>query len=246
MSEQLALEQRLRDRGAVLDEKRRVAPRPAPVDGARDQLLPRAGLALDQHRDGAPGRPIDEAQDGAYAGRGRDQRLLADAVAGQRRPVGAGGIDAGQHRAAERLADEDRELLDVARMLAQVVGGPELHGGDGELLRAGAGRDDDGDLPPRRAQRADDPIVRGVGQAEIRHHAPDRRIPERHQRTAQAVDGRHPHARLHSHQRLPHGRRVVRVVLDDENMQLWPVRVPFHHVDLPFSSGRGRGSPVGE
>ena len=45
VAEQLALDQRRRQRGAVDDDERRVAARAAPVDRAREQLLAGAGLA---------------------------------------------------------------------------------------------------------------------------------------------------------------------------------------------------------
>src|SRR5262249_25723287 len=48
MPEELALGQRLRDGGAVDRHERRCRPPSEGVDGARDDLLPGAGLALDQ------------------------------------------------------------------------------------------------------------------------------------------------------------------------------------------------------
>ena len=50
VAEQLALEQRLRQRPAVHGDERLVAPRTEPMDRARDELLARAALALDEHR----------------------------------------------------------------------------------------------------------------------------------------------------------------------------------------------------
>ena len=54
VTEQLVLEQRLGDRGAVDDDERRVVARRRVVDRARDQLL--AGAALAEDRDGHVGR----------------------------------------------------------------------------------------------------------------------------------------------------------------------------------------------
>src|SRR5262249_30085332 len=49
VAEELALEQAARERGAIeLDERAVLAPT-EPVDRVRDQLLPGAGLALDEH-----------------------------------------------------------------------------------------------------------------------------------------------------------------------------------------------------
>ena len=49
--EELALEQRLLERGAVDGEERPVGARALAMDRARDELLARAGLALDEDRD---------------------------------------------------------------------------------------------------------------------------------------------------------------------------------------------------
>src|SRR6185436_11595342 len=48
--EQLALEEALRHRRAVLPDEELVAPPRAVVDGRGDELLAGAGLALDEHR----------------------------------------------------------------------------------------------------------------------------------------------------------------------------------------------------
>ena len=242
VAEELALEQRLRDGGAVLDEQGSVPPRTAAVDGARDQLLARAGLALDQHRDRTPRRPVDEREQRPQARRGPDEKVLVGGAARDRRQLGAAGIHAREHRAPERLAHEHGQLLDVARMLGHVVGGPELHGRDGELLRARPGGHDDRHLAAHRPQRADDVRVLGVGEPEIGHHAADRGISERLERAAQAVDGGHADAGLHAEQRLAHARRMVRVVLHHEHVQLRQVRA-IHHAIPPLSPGRGQGPP---
>src|SRR6184192_3749889 len=89
VAEEFALEQRLRDGGAVLDEQGSVPPRTAAVDGARDQLLARAGLALDQHRDRTPRRPVDEREQRPQARRGPDEKVLVGGAARDRRQLGA-------------------------------------------------------------------------------------------------------------------------------------------------------------
>ena len=127
-------------------------------------------------------------------------------------------------------------------MLGHVVVGPELHGRDGELLRARPGDHDDRHLAAHRPQRADDAGVLGVGEPEIGHHAADRGISERLERAAQAVDGGHADAGLHAEQRLAHARRMVRVVLHHEHVQLRQVRA-IHHAIPPLSPGRGQGPP---
>jgi hypothetical protein len=50
VAEQLALEQRLGERAHVHGDERARAPRRQAVDAARDQLLARAALPLDEHR----------------------------------------------------------------------------------------------------------------------------------------------------------------------------------------------------
>src|SRR5438445_514215 len=51
VAEALALEESLRQRGAVHGHERLVRPSARPVDAPRDELLPGAGLPLDEHRD---------------------------------------------------------------------------------------------------------------------------------------------------------------------------------------------------
>src|SRR5215813_10020388 len=51
MTEQLALQQRLRERAAVDGDERPIAARSLEVDGARDQFLAGSGLAVDEDGD---------------------------------------------------------------------------------------------------------------------------------------------------------------------------------------------------
>src|SRR2546422_11195418 len=60
VAEQLRLEQRLGQRRAVHRDERAATPRRAPVDGAGDELLARAALALDEHGGGAVRHLFDE------------------------------------------------------------------------------------------------------------------------------------------------------------------------------------------
>ena len=75
VAEQLALEQRLGDGGTVLDQERRLASWTPLMDGAGEQLLAGAGLALDQDGDGAATGALDQRQDGAHGARAGDQGL---------------------------------------------------------------------------------------------------------------------------------------------------------------------------
>ena len=63
VAEERRLEERLRDAGAVLADERAARARPVGVDGARDELLARAALADEEHRDVARGHAVDEAQE---------------------------------------------------------------------------------------------------------------------------------------------------------------------------------------
>ena len=71
VAEQLALDQGLRDRGAVELDERAARPRRAVVQHARDRLLAGAALAGDQHhRHGALGDHLDLAQQLRHSRRG--------------------------------------------------------------------------------------------------------------------------------------------------------------------------------
>src|SRR5881409_2303847 len=80
VAEQLRLEQRLGQRGAVDRDERTAAPRRARVDRARDELLARAALALDEHRGGAVCDLLDERHGSAEGGAGADDRALLEQV----------------------------------------------------------------------------------------------------------------------------------------------------------------------
>src|SRR6266403_666319 len=80
VAEELALEERLGESGAVLHQERRLRARAAAVDGARQELLAGAGLAFEQDGHGAQRGALDEPQHGAHVLGGGDER----------RPVRAG------------------------------------------------------------------------------------------------------------------------------------------------------------
>ena len=63
MSEQLGLEEIFRDRGGVDGDERPSDTRAVPVQSARDQLLPRTGLAGDQYRHVRLRQPADGTKD---------------------------------------------------------------------------------------------------------------------------------------------------------------------------------------
>ena len=89
------------------------------------------------------------------AGRG-DEVGIGDGAAGRssRRRSSSSRPDSTARPAAARTAASSAGA--VAAVLADVVGGAELHGGDGEVLRSRVGHDDDRELRPRGAQRPQD------------------------------------------------------------------------------------------
>ena len=75
VTEELALDQVLRDRAAVHDHERAVRARAAPVDGARDQLLAGAALAGHQHRRVGVRDLVDQLRDRAHRGTAADDAV---------------------------------------------------------------------------------------------------------------------------------------------------------------------------
>ncbi len=148
MAEQLALQQRLGDGGAVNRQERPVGPAAVVVDGAGDQFLAGAALAEDEDVDVLGG----DAADG-LAHLLHDEAAADDAVAGllgrqHRRHVH-------EPRRLEGPLQHVREPFQVER-LGQVVEGALLHGLDGRF-RGAVGRDEQ--HRPFRvdlAQRAED------------------------------------------------------------------------------------------
>lgn len=83
VAKQLALEERVGERSAVQLDEGALRARAAVVDGSRDELLASAGLAVDEHRGGAPGRARHEL---AHLPHGRG---VADEVAVEGAALGA-------------------------------------------------------------------------------------------------------------------------------------------------------------
>ena len=132
--EQLALDQSLRNGGAVHPDHRAAGPRAPVVDGRRDQLLARAGLAEEQNRRAGRRHLLDLLQDPAH-----DEALArdlprspaglrfipqVDVFAGQPVPqprilrkhtaeLGLGEFS--RERIGEHLADETETVDDVGR-----------------------------------------------------------------------------------------------------------------------------------
>src|SRR5437870_10873110 len=105
---ELALEERLGEGGAVLHQERRLRARAAAVDGARQELLASAGLAFEEDGHGAQRGALDERQDRAHVLGGGDEGRRVRAGERRHAAVEARLVDGGEHRAAERLAHQER------------------------------------------------------------------------------------------------------------------------------------------
>ena len=170
--EELALEERVGQRGAVLGEERLARPRALRVDGAGDQLLAGARLALDE--DGLLGGHdlVEEAQHVAHRGRApHDRRVgarglarLAEAVLhlhellrlglGPQRELGVQGLELLRPPLVllvePRVLDRDRREVGEARQHVQ------LDGRERALLQAVVHVDGAEDPAPEGERQAED------------------------------------------------------------------------------------------
>jgi hypothetical protein len=103
--EQLALEQRLGERGAVDGQERPLGARPRAMDAARHQLLAGAGLAFDEHRDRRRRRALHECEHRRHRGRAPD--------------------DVGKAHPADQIATQGADLRPQA-LLGRLQAGVEL------------------------------------------------------------------------------------------------------------------------
>ena len=139
MPEQLALEQVIRQRGAVHPHEGRVVARRVPVDRFGHPLLPRAGLALDQDGGVRGGHLVDDLEDFAHRGGIADEAV---AIGGIGERLGHRAETHHQPLVLHGPLDLHLEGLERQRLL-QVVEGARLHrlDGPGAVL---AGNDDQG------------------------------------------------------------------------------------------------------
>src|SRR5438105_8677082 len=162
VTEQLALEQRLDDRGAV-DADERLVGRAVAVDDACDQLLARATVSLDEHGRAAGGDAAHVLEQLLHRRRGPDD--VVDVQGARRRHV----EEVGAAREAahfERAIDGDVERLDVDR-LVDVVERARLHGQDGGGHVVVRGDHQDGRLAGALPQLRNEVDARRVGQAHV-------------------------------------------------------------------------------
>ncbi len=119
VAEELALDQVLGDRPAVDDDERVLRPCAPPVDGARDELLPRAALAGHEHRRVRVRDLVDELRHRAHRGAAADQAV---ALVGSRllgRALLAGRLLVEQERGALVARKTLLELLDARDVLQE-------------------------------------------------------------------------------------------------------------------------------
>ena len=138
VAEQLALQQRLRQRRAVHLDQRLLCARRQAVDRLRHHLLAGAALARDQHR-GAAGRHLrDHLEHPVHGGGVAEQaaRLLLPLQLAAQLAVGKGQLALGQ-----RALDQQAQPLQVDRLLQEVVGAV-AHRLHGNLHGRVAGEDD--------------------------------------------------------------------------------------------------------
>ena len=135
MPEQFGLDKVLRDRGHVDGNERTVAPAAIVVQGARDQLLSRPGLARNRHRKVHADQPGDDPVDFLHRRRAADQGQAVGLVL-----VPLDGLLG--ERGAQGPRDNSDQLRDVER-LGQIFECAPLRRRDGGLQgRSGAHHDD--------------------------------------------------------------------------------------------------------
>jgi hypothetical protein len=169
VTEELALDQLARDRGAVHRDEGARAACAALVERLGDELLAGAALAADQHREIGLGDLLDRLEDLAHRAALADQVLEAVLALD---PLEQHAVLALKLGALERMSHHDAQLL-VVEGLGQVVLGALLHGLDRDFLAAVRGDHHDRRLGTRLAARpqhvhAGDPAAqREVGDDQV-------------------------------------------------------------------------------
>ena len=196
MSHQLALEQARRQRRQVHGDERLLRPRRVVVDGARHELLARAGLAHYQDRRVGRRRATDDLPHRQHRRAGPDRRVAHGAPE-----------EALSHRALHGV-EEDRQV----ERLGDVLERARLHRMNGALAVAVRGRHDDGRLPVETgAHLAEQIQAVAVLEAHIEQDAVELLAPERGARLREAGRGDRPvpFGRNRPHQALAHAGLVV-------------------------------------
>src|SRR5439155_267164 len=201
VAEELALEWPLGQRGVVLSQEGAPRARAVIVDGAREELLAGAGLALEQHRDPRLRRALGQEErlldGGALADDAVEAVALAQLAAEPAHLAARGAERASVPRgrplqlaATERLAHHHRYGDEVLAVLDEVVARPELHRLDRHLLRTGAGDHHDRHVGPALPDLAQALESVGVGQAVVEEDAVDLVLGEMAETVAGRAHGR--------------------------------------------------------
>ena len=207
MTEQLRLEQRLGDGGAVDDDERPVGAGPRIVNRARHQLLARARLALDQHR------RVEARHAGHQLVDGDDLRRVADEAVGVEALAQLAAVALVVARQPLDLEDAAHGPLDLveAEGFAEIVVGAAADRLDRRVHRRERREDQHG----RRRVESDQPREHrepvGLRHAQIhQRHVEDLALGER-DRLAAAAGRTHAIALAleHLHQQVARDRVVV-------------------------------------
>src|SRR5437016_7795896 len=211
--EELALEERGGERGAVADDEGAVAKRREAVQRAGHQLLAGAALAGHQRRRGVAGQTLDEGEDLEHALRAGDDALERDPA------LQALLQDAGAVLELALLEDgleHTPEAPEVDRLL-DVVRAPELDRLDGIRHRRVGAHEHGLDVGIALLQMAEQLEPAHVRHADVGEDHVDRLLVEHLQRGRRAVGHFHVEAPLGEEdlEDLPD----VRIVFDDQDLQ---------------------------
>jgi hypothetical protein len=182
VAEQLRLQERGRQRGAVEGDERALGARPQAVERARQELLAGAALAHDEDRGVGGGHPLDERDELHH------RRRVADQLAEAARPLHLGAEAAhlaGQVAALGGPLDGGAQLGGIHR-LAQVVVGAGAHRLDRLLDPGVGGEQDERQIGRGAAQAAQELEAAGprlrAGQIFVDQHHVVRRVVRQRQR----------------------------------------------------------------
>ena len=214
VAEQLALEQRLGQRGAVQLHERALGARAALVDRGRDQLLAGAALAGDQHA-GARRRDLRDGLEHLLHRRGVADDVREAVLLGQ--PLAQLARLRAQPALLQLALDHDGQLVDVDR-LGQVVGGARAHGRDRGLDRAERGHHDHRQVGVALAQACQQLDAVHAGHLQVGEHQVGRELLQLAQRL-EPVGGGLDLVALVAQELGERGARVD-LVVDDQDASL--------------------------
>src|SRR5438874_559434 len=220
MPEEFTLEERFGDSSTVDGHEGPGAPRPAAVQGARDQLLASAALACDEHRRLRLCHPCEQGEYVTHRGALTNELLKSRHLLER----AAEALDGGREPALfDSPLEHQGEYLEVNRLGDEVVS-PCTDGADGRLQALGGGQDDDRQLRPiGRNPRAELQPVHA-----LHHHVGEHHVDFGGIEQAEGLRGRGcwldlevPTCELRLQQRAH-----ARVVVDEENSRSDRERLP--------------------